>query len=385
MRTRALLTFLFVAALVVLPAAQAQAATTIIGCTGTPTTDGNNLRTTYNGTAGSATAPSVIILSACVYDLGTNTLNLKSFVDLVGYDRNDAIVISQIDNGTSPNTGTITVGSGVDAEIANVTIRNDETSCYGVYNSSSLLVLDSVIVEATCEEDAVGVFTDGRIRINDSVIRADVDGEEVLTARAVGIEDDGGSSVVSDTLVSAFGAGCTSAFGALLDGASSIFDQVSLFVDCPGGATGIDLSGSSAVPQISNSKAIVDASSGDAVGVDLAGTSNSIRLVDTWVEADTGGSNAIGVRNTSSSSSLRLFNVTAFTFNATNTIGAQVSAGLLNSDRSTLSGSTNSFNVATGAQGKFGASKLVGTRGTAGTVACVASYDAAYAAVPTTC
>ena len=69
------------------------------------------------GTGASSTSPYVVQPDPCLYDLGTSTLTVKNFVDLIGLGRNDTIITSQVDRGTSPNSGTITVPSGVDAEL----------------------------------------------------------------------------------------------------------------------------------------------------------------------------------------------------------------------------------------------------------------------------
>ncbi|HMB53404.1 MAG TPA: hypothetical protein VKU40_08810, partial [Thermoanaerobaculia bacterium] len=224
--------------------------------------------------------------------------------------------------------------------------------------------------------------TDARMRGFDVVAVADVDGEEVISAIATGIDDDS-DSVFSDTLVIAGGAACTEATGIALDASDATLDEVSIFVACGGDATGIDVSAAS-LPLIANAKVFATSSSGDAVGIGSSGTGNVISVRDTLIDAD-GGDNSYGILKQGSSSSIQLDNVTAVAQSASsNVIGLQVSAGLANVNRSTLSG-TSAYVVDSGAFGRFGASRLLGSRGNAGNVVCVVSYNSSYVEIATNC
>jgi hypothetical protein len=379
MRTRRTLAFvLAVAALVALPVLSAEA-TIIVGCTGTPATDGSNLISIYNG----ATAPEVVQPSPCDYDLGTSTLTLQDGVDLVGLSRNTTLIRSQ--NNTA-GQGTLTVPSNVDVEIRNLAIETDSQNAVAIDNSSSLLVIEDLNLTATGEENATAIFTDARMRGFDLVARADVDGEEVVSAIAIGIDDDS-DSVFSDTLVIAGGVACTAATGIVLDASDAALDEVSIFVSCGGDATGIDIAATS-LPMIANSKVFATSTNGDAVGIASAGASNVIAVRDTLIDAD-GGVNSYGILKQGSSSSIQLTNVSAFARSASsNVIGLQVSAGLANVNRSTLTGDStgaSAYVVSSGALGRFGASRLLGNRGNAGSTVCVVSYDATYTEIATNC
>ncbi|HMB52412.1 MAG TPA: hypothetical protein VKU40_03790, partial [Thermoanaerobaculia bacterium] len=291
MRTSRTLAFvLAIAALVALPALSAQA-TIIVGCTGTPTTDGSNLISIYNG----ATAPEVVQPSPCDYDLGTATLNMQTGVDLAGLSRNTTLIRSQ--NNTA-GQGTITVPSGADVEIRNLAIETDSVNAVAIDNSSALLVIEDVNLTATGEENATAIFTDARMRGFDVVAVADVDGEEVISAIATGIDDDS-DSVFSDTLVIAGGAACTEATGIAIDNSDTTLDEVSIFVSCGGDATGIDVVGGSggSQPLIANAKIFVSSNSADAVGIGTSGSDNFTRVRDALIEAD-GGDNSYGALKT---------------------------------------------------------------------------------------
>ncbi len=389
MSTRRTFTLILVtAALVILPATGAFAQTVVnVACTGNAVNDGAALRTAYNGIVGaSATSPYVVQPDPCLYDLGTTTLTIRNFIDLIGLGRNDTIITSQVDRGTSPSSGTITVPAGVDAELANLTIRNEDTTdCYAVRNASALFVMEDVIAEAACLEDAVAFHTVGRARGIDLVLRAEVTGEEVPVARAAALEDVGGDSVISTTLMTASGAVCTDGFGAILDGSDATLQNVNIFVEC-GDATGIDISGTSR-PHVSNLKAFAAAiGNGTATGIYVSGSNNVAKIDDARLEIDAGGNGiAYGARNNSSSSSLLLANVTAIAATGGTRTGLQASAGLITADRSTFEGATNSLNVSSGATARIGVSKLNGTRSISGSATCVGAYDGLYVAIGTSC
>ena len=379
---------LVTAALMTLSAAGAFAQTVVtVACSGNAVNDGIALRNAYNGIVGaSATSPYVVQPDPCLYDLGTTTLTIRNFIDLIGLGRNDTIITSQVDRGTSPNSGTITVPANVDAELANLTIRNEDTAqCYAVRNASPLFVMEDVILEATCKTDAVAFNTVSRARGIDLVLRANVIGEEVAFARAAAFEDVGGSSVISTTLMTATGFACTDGFGAILDRSDATLQNVNIFVECLN-ATGIDITGDSR-PRVSNSTAFVAGiASGTAAGIDVSGSRNVARIFDTRMEVDAGNSGtAYGARNNSSNSSLLLTDVNASALTGGTRIGLQVSAGLATADRSTLEGKTNSLAVSSGATARIGVSKLNGSRSISGTATCVGAYDGAYVAIGTGC
>ena len=387
MRTRPTVVLLLLAAvLVALPAASARATTIIVGCSGTPTTDGANLLSAYNGASGSATAPVVVQPSACLYDLGTSTLTMQSFVDLIGIGRNTTIITSQVDRTSSPNSGTITVPSGVDAEIANLTIRNeDTTACYAVRNASSDFVIQDSNLEATCGEDAVALYTVASVRGIGLVLLADASAEEADPVRAVALEDVGGDSVVSNTLMTSGGATANQVFGVILDGSDATLDDVSISAGGDVSATGFSISGGS-TPAISNSKAFVTGGNSLGAGVDVSGSSNVVLVSDTRLVIGAGsGGAAYGVRNQSSSSSIQLIDLNASAGSGSTQVGVQVSNGLVNVDRSSASGGTNSLVVSSGATARVGVSKLTGSRSISGTATCVGAYDGGYTAIGTSC
>lgn len=372
------LAFLTAALIALIPAGAS--AQTPVACTGVPLTDGANLRTAYNGLTGTATSPQAVSLAPCLYDLGTTTLTLSTFVDLVGVTRNDTIITSQVDRGTNPNQGTLTIPSGADVEVNSVTIRNTATECYAVRNASSEAVIADSILEAQCDEDAVALHTVGRIRGIDLVLRADVDGEEVISARPVALEDIAGDSVITDTLMISGGVACTGGFGAILDNGDAIFNNVSIDAECGQEVIGIEIKGG-ADPLIRNSTVVADSTNSFARGIDvLSGTANLPVVIDTEVSA-TASSTATGVRINVANSSIRLRNVNAEGVNATTRVGLEVAAGLATVDRSSLEGVANSVTVAVGAIANIAVSKLNGPRTVSGTVTCVGNYDGGYVAI----
>jgi len=210
------------------------------------------------------------------------------------------------------------------------------------------------------------------MRAFDVVLRAEVDGEAVISAVAIGIDDDS-DSVFSDTLVIAGGVSCTDATGIAFNGSDATLDEVSIFVLCGGEAKGIDISGGSA-PQITNAKVFVTSAFDDATGIESSGTGNAIAVRDTVIEVD-GDTNSYGLLKLGSSSSLSLSNVSANALAATsNVVGLQVDNGTITFNHSTLTG-TDAINFASGTSGSCFATQLNGNRINAGSASCLFCYS----------
>ncbi|MCG8463011.1 MAG: hypothetical protein MI919_42545 [Holophagales bacterium] len=382
-------TFVLLAALLfALPSASFAMTEVQVPCTGVPVVDGASLLAAYNAIVGNAaTSPFVVRPDPCLYDLGAATLTLRDFIDLIGLGRNDTIITSQRDRAVIPNQGTITVPAGVDAEVANLTIRNTETrQGYAVRNASDLFVIADSILEVSSDTDAVALYTIATSRIDSVVMRADTVGQEVIAARSVGLEDIGGNSVVTNTLITAGGNACTEAFGIILDGSDATILTTNVIVTCPS-STGIRISGGSK-PKISNSRIQVAANGpGTSVGIDVAGFGDNALVTDTVVRAN-GQASSVGVRNNGAGSTLELSNVDARAEAGLAKVGLSAINGQCNVDRSTLEGvglGGNSLSVGPGGNVRVGVSKLSGPRLIGGPAVCVGAYDGAYLPIPPTC
>ena len=379
---------LFAALLLALPSGAFAQTEVPVPCTGVPVNDGAALIWAYNAIVGnSATSPFVVRPDPCLYDLGTNTLTIRNFIDLIGLGRNDTIITSQVDRGTNPNQGTITIPPGVDAEVKNVTIRNEGTNQgYAVRNASNLFVMSKSIVEATSLTDAVAIYTEGRLVGAELLLRAFTVGEEVIAARSVGLEDVGGSTVFSNGFMTVGGIACTQGFGVRYDNSAATLQTLNIFVDCLS-ATGVAIRGGSD-PNISNVIIGVEASSvGTGVGIDVQDTGTIAIVADTQVRVDASAT-GIGVRNTGQGSTIQMANVDARAETGATKIGLDATNGLCVVDRSTFEGSGTggtSLNVGASGNVRVGASKLNGPRTIVGPAVCVGAYDGAYLPIPPTC
>ncbi|MCG8462202.1 MAG: hypothetical protein MI919_38450, partial [Holophagales bacterium] len=289
MHLRSCTLLLFAALLLALPSgAFAQPTEIQVPCTGVPIADGTALRTAYTTIVGNtAASPFVVRPDPCLYDLGAATLTIRNFIDLIGLGRNDTIITSQVDPAVTPNNGTLTVPGGVDAEVANLTIRNDSTNNQGIalWNASNLFVTADSIYETSTLTDALAIHTTGSLRGDSLVLRALTVGEEVIAATSVGVEDVGGNSVWTNTLIIAGGPPCTSATGIVLDGSNATILTTNIIVDCQT-STGIDIFGGSD-PKISNNHINVEASGpGTALGINVSGPGVVAVVTDTNVRAN---------------------------------------------------------------------------------------------------
>lgn len=378
-----LLALVFAALLVAVPSTAFGQTLVPVNCTGVPVNDGANLLAAYNGVVGAGPAsPFVVQPEPCLYDLGNNPLVVKDFVDLIGLGRNDTIITSQVDRSVTPNTGTIVVPPGVDAELANLTLRNEDTlQGYVVFNESFLFVMEDVILEASSKQDAVALLTRSRARLIDGILRATVFGGASLSPRAVGLEDEGGSSVITDTLMTFAGSECNQGFGARIVEADTTLENVTIFGTCFD-ATGILVSDDS-FPTVNNSKATVSAQN-VALGLDVPGTASQPRVNDTLLTASaTDVANAVRMINTASF--LRMANVTGEALDAATRVGLQATAGRVTADRSTFIGKNNSMVVGGSATVKIGVTKLDGPRLIVGGATCVGTYDGAYGPIGPGC
>lgn len=388
MRACRVVPLLLLAALVAFPAADADAQTrVVVSCTGVPLNDGANLLATYAAVPpASATNPYVVQAEPCLYDLGTSTLTLRSFVDLRGLGRNVTLITSSVDS-VATGFGTLHAAVGTDVEIANLTVRNEEVdNAYAVSNLSQLFVLEDVILEATGRLDSVALYTEGRARGIDLVLRAAAVGEEVISSRAVGLEDVGGDSVITDTLVSvgSFGGPAgTDVLGIVLDGSDATLETVTVLALGGLNNTGIQISNLSQ-PTITNSRVRIDGNNGLTVGVLVDGDSNVVRLNDTRILAELGDSTTYGIFSNARSSVL-LANVQSVARGGTTAIGLRAVDGLARVNRSTLEGDDNSLVVDAAATANVGVSHLIGARVITGTATCVGAYDGTFAAIGAGC
>lgn len=181
---------------------------------GTSTANGTALFNALNGISGnSVNSPYLLKLEPGIYDLGTNQLTMKSYVDIEGSGENTTFIQTvrgsatatsaaaailgaanaELRNLTVTNTSTSLIamgffasGSGGVMRLRNVTINvnNGQTTTYGIYVQSSASVVAQqiqVTVTPLSNSAGTGVFATGStIDFSDSTIKATASGSNTL-------------------------------------------------------------------------------------------------------------------------------------------------------------------------------------------------------------
>jgi hypothetical protein len=127
-----------------------------------PATAGTALLNTINGiTDNSATNPYLIKLGPGIYDLGTNSLQMKQYVDIEGSgEKTTKITGTVVNSALPPTNGTINGAS--DAEIRFLTVENTGigTITVALVNSSASPSLLHVTASASGVAGTYGVYND---------------------------------------------------------------------------------------------------------------------------------------------------------------------------------------------------------------------------------
>ncbi len=133
--------------------------TVLVSPTSTPIASGSALLNALSKiTDASITNPYLIIIEPGVYDIGSNSLQMKSYVDMQGSGENVTKITGNINSDSS---GTL---NGVDnAELRFLTIENTGvggTYRYGIYNKSSSPSMNNITAIASGGNQSSGVYND---------------------------------------------------------------------------------------------------------------------------------------------------------------------------------------------------------------------------------
>jgi len=272
---------------------------------------------TWCGTP-SASNPCLLKIMPGLYDLGSETLVMQSYVDIEGAGEIATTITSSVNSMPAPYNGT--VNGANNAEIRLLTINNTATtgSCAGMYNNSRSPRISNV------------------------------------TANAVGV---GGSSH--------HGMYNTS-------NSSPIMTNITATASGAGNNYGINNTGSSS-PTMTN---VTASARGADMNYGVANLGSSGPVMNNIIASASGGTSNIGVYNVHSSSP-RLSNVIA---SGTGGIGGYGMRNFgtganISIDRSTFEGSTNSIGNYAGWTLMVGASRLIGPKDALGTYVLSGVYE----------
>jgi hypothetical protein len=309
------------------------------------------------GTA-SASNPCLLKLMPGAYDLGSNSLNTKDFIDIEGSGENTTVITS------SSQYGTVAGQSWLNSEIRFLTLINTNTPTNGgpgIGISQPPPKLTNVTVVIPGGGSGIGYGISNQ-----------------YTANFV--------SVMTNVTVNVTGASGRSAFGiANFYGATMIMNNVTITVSSPGSA-GWDVNGiANADASITMNNVSVTVSGSATKSIAFGNTMGSSAVITNSAFAASGTVTNEGVGNRASS--LVLNDVIATAKNGSSNYGMWIQDGDVQIDRSTFEGSGYSIAGQSGYSDtlRIGSSKLVGPFSPVDTTTCVGSYDGSYAPLNATC
>ncbi|MFZ4859944.1 MAG: beta strand repeat-containing protein [Desulfuromonadaceae bacterium] len=328
-----------------------------------------NALTNWCGTP-SAANPCLLKLLPGVYDLGTAILSMQPFVDLEGSGENVTIITSAAAAGTYPPANG-TLNGAVNAAIRNLGIRNTggggsysaglvnsagaaprmthvtvtatggTIGSYGIYNTASTPVMESVTANASGAPNNYGVYNNASSPAMNGVNAAASGG-----AHAYGVYNHA-SSVPAMNKVAATASGADSNHG---------------------------IHNSSSSPVMNNSAATASGGSSSCGVYNLDSSPDMNGII-----ASATGSSSVSYGIYNQQSSLTMNNVSATASGPATTYGmyniASSGSHSISIDRSSFSGTTNSIYNTSEYTLRIGASKLVGPANKLGTYIYLASYS----------
>lgn len=388
------------------------------------TQNGTAILTALNSiTNASASNPYLLQIEPGVYDLGTNNLTMKPYVDLQGSGENvtqisaaasgassEATLIgsnnSEVRDLTVTNRGgagyaqAILAGAGINNsfKVNRVTINAGNGSTYsaGIFNNqgSPLIQNSTIAITSTATSTCYGINNSGNAALiinNRITVNCNANNSSV----SYGIYSNN-SSVVSlqNNLINVSNSGVGDTYGIRNDGSTGTIEtsSINITTTASGGGYGVsagDLIGGSSL--LANSYITVTAGFGYALqnnGVS-SGTNYTMTVHSSVV--------TVSSSNSSSGSAVDLNNK-GYSYIQNSTIIALPSVGgsygainIANAfiDSSNLKGGNYSiFGLVSGGNPpttNVGSSKLEGNIGAGGTFKCVSSYNASYTALSSTC
>lgn len=342
--------------------------TTLVGCTGNQFTDGANLQ----AAVAAATAPALIKLEPCVYDLSGQQLVMRNQVDVEGSGRDVTTIRSNMTASFSDST--VIAPAGIEAELRQLTVLNNASDTgTGITINTDRFLLTEVNVETENGLNSVGVLTNNSSsRINEVFVRV------LSKADATGVRINGGGTVVTESFSLVASEGDENVAWDITNFARPVLDR----------AVALAFSGRTniAVSVHNNARADLDNVRGTAFG----GT--DARGLYIWKEGFVDGKEST-FTSTNDSLSLALSledgnaKITESTFVANsvfsvnlNTAAVRLSgSSSLDTNQSNYRGTVAAQNQGNG-QARFGASQLVGSVATLtlNGLKCVFSYNGSY-------
>jgi hypothetical protein len=194
------------------------ARTIVVSPGANPTASGANLIAAMSQPVSpSATNPWLIKVEPGIYDIGTSTLSMSSFVDIEGSGEARTKILGH------PTAGNPVLNTADGAELRMITVECDAASCIGVRNADGVSSMLTEVTVRTINTTNDGAVSDAILLVGGAPQLTDVRAE-ALGINAQGIEIDGGfANLMNVTVVSIGG-------GSIGIGGINIFDSAAPLV-----------------------------------------------------------------------------------------------------------------------------------------------------------
>ena len=210
--------------------------TVVVSPGNTDTESGTALLTAIDAnTDASSTNRYLILIEPGVYDIGTETFAMKSYVDVQGSGENVTKITGSVSN--IPPAAKVGVVEGADnAELRFVTVENTgtSTSVVAILNSGASPTLTFVTASATGGYYRYGVSNNDSAAVLRNVTVA-ID-HPASSGLAIGVKNEGGSDIVMEGVTIGL-TGNVSGIGVDLSGSTTLMRNVSVTVSTGGYAT----------------------------------------------------------------------------------------------------------------------------------------------------
>jgi hypothetical protein len=240
------------------PAGPGFVRTIVVSPVGSASENGTALLDAMSSISASASAPALLLVEPGVYDLGTTTLDGKSYVDIEGSGEDVTTIESEV------TAGGAAIAQPADSEIRSLTIDQDSGTPGGVDMTGAPATLRDVAVNVTASQATIGFAGVGATASGTATFIGDT-----ITATGsgngesgYGIFADTGAAVIDDTSVTVTLAGTGAGPAADLVGDQFTATRLTASASAPDNAYTIDNEGSGAVQESTLAPGELDVFSG---------------------------------------------------------------------------------------------------------------------------
>jgi len=351
--------------------------TVLVSPKSTETASGTALLNAMSGISDAGeTNPYLIIIEPGVYNIGTNSLQMKSYVDIQGSGENVTTITGTVNGQYSG----VLVGAD-NMEVRFITIKNTNTGTYtrAIINSAASPMITNVTATALGGNDRICIYNLSASPTMKNITTFASGG----TTQNVGIYNYSSSSPRMTNVIATVSGGASSQNAGIYNYSSSP-TMTNVTATASGEAFASYGVFNSSCSSLTMTNITATASAGtSAYGVYNNSSSPTMTNITATASA---GTSAYGVYNSSSSPTMT--NVTASASEATISCGVRDhGSSTCIIDHSVLSGQTAFYTTSSGETSYIGNTRLEGVGGVSGSgkVKCAGVYDGDFTFYPNTC